>query len=831
MPSLDTIRTITIKGQADGVDQTTTALKNLTDAIKAANDNLAKGNAVAQDNAAGWSITGEGAASAANHLRQAAEAAYAFSPAFRSVVNEMAVPALKVAGTALEGVAAGIVTATNVAGTGLISLAAAAEKVNPNFLGLTSSVRGAGIALEAFSPTLGGAAASLGSIALRFVPVLGQILLVYDTVKLTAAAWELATQRLKDYNDISNNAIGLSTDFYQRTTKAAESAKLPVEDLTAALKKMNDALTPQLGGADGIKRLDELTKAGNFSGNSGVAQLKGAIGTQDQLAAMVNLIKQAGDQSERLAAIDLAKTVFGTAISDNLSKDYDYLSKIKSTADSIAGASIISDADVSRAVQIQARFDAAYKTLSDRWHPLQDVLTDLGQRFQLEWLSFLEAVAGVANAFEKAYNWAARLAALSFDGIKQGLRGAAGLQGSQFGPLDDAAGSEQSRAIDRLRSGLAQPNQINRGGADLSAIYSSIRGDKSKDPAAKDTGADTSAYDRATESVLKYIEVTKAASLTVGDGAAEQEKFKINAQLTAAAMKDGLTPEAAKAKAEMSGLGEKAGVAAEALAKAKIAGDIKFNSKTSLLSADDVQIATQLKTIYPDVATALNSVEASAIRTNTATKGLASALETNLTSGLTDIAAGTKSASQGFRDMGLAIVKAIDEMIIKMLIVQPLMRSLGLTSLGGLGGSLGGAGITYGTAGTAGSNLFGPIAPTTVGMHSGGIVGSEATFNRFVHPAYFDHASRFHTGGIAGDEVPIIAKKGEGVFTQGQMAAMGGGGGGGSNVTHIYNIDASGADSGTVKQIQSVLAKHAQVIGAQGKAMKSAQRFQSTGVG
>src|ERR1700686_3302785 len=102
MPSLDTIRTITIKGQADGVDQTTAALKNLTDAIKSANDNLAKGNSVQQDNAAGWGITGEGAATAANHLRQAAEAAYAFSPAFRGVVNEMAVPALAVAGTALE---------------------------------------------------------------------------------------------------------------------------------------------------------------------------------------------------------------------------------------------------------------------------------------------------------------------------------------------------------------------------------------------------------------------------------------------------------------------------------------------------------------------------------------------------------------------------------------------------------------------------------------------------------------------------------------------------------------------------------------------------------
>jgi hypothetical protein len=42
---------------------------------------------------------GEGALTAANRLRQAAEAAYAFSPAFRGVVNELAVPALQGAGT------------------------------------------------------------------------------------------------------------------------------------------------------------------------------------------------------------------------------------------------------------------------------------------------------------------------------------------------------------------------------------------------------------------------------------------------------------------------------------------------------------------------------------------------------------------------------------------------------------------------------------------------------------------------------------------------------------------------------------------------------------
>ena len=56
--------------------------------------------------------------------------------------------------------------------------------------------------------------------------------------------------------------------------------------------------------------------------------------------------------------------------------------------------------------------------------------------------------------------------------------------------------------------------------------------------------------------------------------------------------------------------------------------------------------------------------------------------------------------------------------------------------------------------------------------HGGGIVGSLGR-RRAVNPLLFAGAPRFHAGGIAGDEVPIIARRGEGVFTPEQMRAMG----------------------------------------------------------
>lgn len=805
MPSLDTIRTVTIKGQTDGVDQATAALNKLTASIAAANDNLSKSSAAAAQGSEGFSITGEKALAAANHLRQAAEAAYAFSPAFRGVVNEMAVPVLAAAGTALEGVAAGLVRGTNLAGTGLISLAGAVEKTAPQLLGLTTYMRSAGIAMEAFAPTVGSVA---GAVLSRLVPVVGQILLLYDAVKLLTAGWRLAGEQLETYNKISTDAVGMSTDFYQRITKAAPA----VDDLTESLKKMNEQLTPKLGGSAGLNRLDELTKAGNFSGNAGVGQLKGATDTKEQLSALVTLLNQATTASQQLAAIDLARTIVGDKIASNLEKDYDYLSNIQRKAQEIAGADIISDADVARAVEIQGRFDAAYKTLSERWKPLQDILTDLGMRFKLEWLSFVEAVAGVANALEKAYNWAARLAAVGFDSVKQGLRQVVGMQGSQFGPLDDSAGSAQDRALSALRSGLSQPTQVKNAFSSTKTLSDQLRPDQSKDPA-KTLDASTGAYDRATESVLKYIKVTEAAADSVGKTIAEQEKAKVVAQLLAAAEKDG-TKVTDDLRASMDKLGERAASAALALEKARIAADIKFGRNTALLSSEDVQIAQQLQKIYPDVATALGSVEANAIRTNNAMKALSTSIENNLTSGLTDIVSGTKSVSQGFHDMAASILRDIERMIIKALIVGPLMRSLGL-----------GGGSLLGSAASGPIALGGPAGPGILASAHGNVFGGGNVIP-FARGGVVDSptVAPMALFGESGPEAIVPLRRG----SDGNLGIASAGGGTTHNVT--YQIDASGADSGTVERIKSVLAAHSKALGSQAKAMQSAQRFQATGV-
>lgn len=130
-----------------------------------------------------------------------------------------------------------------------------------------------------------------------------------------------------------------------------------------------------------------------------------------------------------------------------------------------------------------------------------------------------------------------------------------------------------------------------------------------------------------------------------------------------------------------------------------------------------------------------------------------------------------------------AMSHAIEQEILRM------VSRLSMASLqSGLGGMFGGGNGGFGTGNSYGNQDLGAF------LHGGGMVGSEATFRRAVSPAVFRGAPRFHTGGLAGDEVPIIARRGEGVFTPGQMKALGAGLGGGGvqvKVNVINNTDAN----------------------------------------
>jgi hypothetical protein len=142
----------------------------------------------------------------------------------------------------------------------------------------------------------------------------------------------------------------------------------------------------------------------------------------------------------------------------------------------------------------------------------------------------------------------------------------------------------------------------------------------------------------------------------------------------------------------------------------------------------------------------------------------------NLTGALTDITNGTVSASDGFKNLALQVIRSIEQMVIQMTIALPIAQALRST-LGG-GSILGGGTLTG-----ADAALNNAIFPGFGTGHTGAIIGSSSSGTSYIHPAYFDNAPRMHAGGMLGqDEVPFIGKRGEEVGWPSQLAAKYGGG-------------------------------------------------------
>ncbi|MBW2154595.1 MAG: phage tail tape measure protein [Deltaproteobacteria bacterium] len=166
---------------------------------------------------------------------------------------------------------------------------------------------------------------------------------------------------------------------------------------------------------------------------------------------------------------------------------------------------------------------------------------------------------------------------------------------------------------------------------------------------------------------------------------------------------------------------------------------------------------------------------------------------TNMTGALEDWIDGTKSAGEAFEDFAQDTIRWISEIMTKWLIMQA------LTGLMGMGMSAGG-----GLGAPTETGLLG--GKTAYKFHTGGIVGVTPQPMQIVNPNIFANAKHYETGGIIGaKEEPVIAHKGEGVFTPEQMKALGGG-------THIethVNVDdarlATRLQSGIEEKVKEIL--------------------------
>jgi hypothetical protein len=130
---------------------------------------------------------------------------------------------------------------------------------------------------------------------------------------------------------------------------------------------------------------------------------------------------------------------------------------------------------------------------------------------------------------------------------------------------------------------------------------------------------------------------------------------------------------------------------------------------------------------------------------------------------LQDMLNGTTSLSAGFQNLGLTVVKALENMIIQMTIIKPLASSLsGLFSLGGFGtGTVANGGIVLGGAGgpglfaAAGGGSFGPgwgivgeQGPELINVHSAGVTVIPNEASKAMLPGFAAGGSLSSSGAV-----------------------------------------------------------------------------------
>lgn len=691
--------------------------------------------AAMNENTDGWGSsihrTGLEVVQTASHLRTLGLAAYALSPAFRDLVNP--------------------------------AVAASVRAIGP------AAASAAGTVIGVLSPAL----ALIGRIA---IPV-G---IAVEAFKAMSAITELGAEKLKEFNKIATDAggDGVSTDFFQQQAAGAKEFGLDANLATEALKKFQQVDTAQLGGSAFQQRLDQLTKAGNFSGNSGVSELKQATDVESRYRAATDLINQAMEAGQRLAGLDLASKFLPPELLERLRTSGTTLKDIQTTADEIKPADIVSQEQIAYAVQLKTRLDDANEVIANKFKPVQKDLTQLGLNYQESWVSIVEIMAGgvtkandlysalkgIPGLFAQAGNAPFWSQLTDFTG-RLGLNSTPESMGLKpiNGPDD-----QRENANARLGALLQNPNAVQQNMRQATTIQSAIRGDSSKNPATPQTQEADDKVDAAINALRKHTETQIADANAAGLGAAALARFRAEAQETAAVQANG-GKETAEQASQFKILQQRASDAAEALEKAKIATSINFNRNTALLSPEDVTIASELKQLYPNVADALNSAEAAQIKFNTTVKSLSNSIQSTLVSGLTDIATGAVTAGKGFQNMGAAIVKSLEEMLIKMEIVEPIAKSL-QSSFSGFGfGGFGGASAALPLPGAG--NFIGPVVAAGGGHVTGPGSGTsdsiparlsngEFVVNAKATAQHLDllhsiNAKGFAAGGAVGNVVPF----------------------------------------------------------------------------
>lgn len=649
----------------------------------------------------------------------------------------------------------------------------------------------------------------------------GKVALAVGAYKLMTAAISGAREQMQEMVDIADKAqnLGVSPAFLQAFTSEAKKLKVEAGELESALdhafQATKDRSPIDIGewtvGEEKITDVEKALRVYNETlAKAAGQQLQGLVLFRDAqiqeekikavLAAMIQL-----DQiGQHAASLDLGEKMFGAQIVDRMRQGKtsaeSMLQTIKEASANADG--IFSNALVERAKEVDDQLKLAHQRLSTALKPSWDDLASVMMDIKSAWADVIGYIAKAVELSNKlpripgmpasATDLDAKRDALAqvqarLNGTGGGLFGSVELPPLSIPGIGQVYGGTQAD-LEAHRERLQKEIAALTAGQDQYGppAPSQTRG-TGPAPTKISTGSNVDKLDTAADSIEKRTAALQAEAAGLDLSTAAREKNKIAAQLQVVAMQanaaagKGEGVVTAEQRQRIQEVTQAYGEATEAIERATVAQSIKRGRQTSLLDPQDVQIAEQLKGLYPDVGTALNSVEASAIRTNEAMRSIGSTMSSSLTSGLADILDGTKSVSAGFADMSKAVARALEEAMIKMLVVQPIMRSLS----GAFGFSDGGlVGATPAVAKAEGGYIAGPGGPRDDKIHarlSNGefVINAAATARHRALLEQINRAPRFADGGLvgaspSGTSAPLIGERPGASVTMGDIHVHGG---------------------------------------------------------
>lgn len=496
-------------------------------------------------------------------------------------------------------------------------------------------------------PAVTGLAQAMLPLALRAVAV-------YQAVNLVGEAIGAARNQIADMVAVADKAskLNVSPQFLQLFEGEARKLKITTDELDAALSKAFDATKEKSPidvskfevAKERITDVELALRVYNAELEKSGGRLEGLVlfrdaGTQEEkVRAILQSMVELDKAGQHLASLDVGEKMFGSQFVDRIRQGKTSAEGILATMDKLkaSGDGIFPNELVQRAKAVDDQLKLSQDRLTRAMKPALDDLAATILTIKGYWADVIDLIAkGVeyANQLESGIKrWELNAKKDELKAVNEAIKNGTGIGGIPQVPTGVTNFLGMKSPQDRLKT----RSSTLQGEIDSAerALLNTPEGPEAPKKASRGTGAaptlrgsgDTTesagAFDRAADSIGKHTAKLEADTKAVGLGEGALQQYRAEAQLLTAAQQAGL-PVTEEMKNKIEALAKGAGTAAEALAKAKIASETAFTQGSAFLTAEDLQIAQQLRGIYgTDIPAALASAEAAAMRTANAMKQL-----------------------------------------------------------------------------------------------------------------------------------------------------------------------------------------------------------------